>query len=63
MNRRQFLLGASTSVAALAISGAAIAGSKFWPDAGFSNPCLSGLPDDLKTHPLMQKIWADIDVA
>ena len=63
MNRRQFLLGASTGIGALAISGAAIAGIKFWPDAGFSNPCLSGLPDDLKMHPLMQQIWVDIDVA
>ena len=57
MNRREFLLGAS----ALAVSSVAIVGSKFWPDAGFTNPCLSGLPDDLKNHPLMQKIWAGLD--
>ena len=57
MNRREFLLGAS----ALAVSSVAIVGSKFWPDAGFSNPCLSGLPDDLKTHPLMQQVWAGLD--
>lgn len=63
MNRRQFLVGASVSIGALAASSVAIAGSKFWPDAGFSNPCLSGLPDDLKNHPLMQQIWAGIDVA
>ena len=63
MNRRQFLLGASVSIGALAVSGVVSAGAKFWPDAGFSNPCLSGLPDDLKTHPLMQQIWAGIDVA
>ncbi len=59
MNRRHFLLGAS----ALAASSVAIAGSKFWPDAGFNNPCLSGLPDDLNNHPLMRQIWAGIDVA
>lgn len=59
MNRRQFLLGAG----ALAVSGVAIAGSKFWPDAGFSNPCLSGLPDNLRNHPLMQQVWAGIDTS
>ena len=63
MNRRQFLRGASVSIGALAASSVAIAGSKFWPDAGFSNPCLSGLPDDLKAHPLMQQVWAGIDAA
>ena len=63
MNRRQFLRGASVSIGALAASSVAIAGSKFWPDAGFNNPCLSGLPDDLKAHPLMQQVWAGIDVA
>ncbi len=59
MNRRQFLLGA----AALAVSGMVAAGNKFWPDSCFTNPCLSGLPDTLKTHPLMQQIWAGIDIA
>ena len=59
MNRRHFLLGAS----ALAVSSVAIAGSKLWPDAGFNNPCLSGLPNDLNNHPLMRQIWAGIDVA
>jgi uncharacterized protein len=63
MNRRQFLLGAGVSIGALAASGAAIAGSKFWPDAGFYNPCLSGLPDDLGNIPLMQQIWAGIDTS
>ncbi len=63
MNRRQFLLGASVSIGTLAVSSIAIAGSKFWPDAGFTNPCLGGLPDDLKTHPLMQEIWAGIHSA
>ncbi len=61
MNRRQFLLGASVSIGTLAVSSIAIAGSKFWPDAGFTNPCLSGLPDDLKSHPLMQQIWVGLD--
>ena len=59
MNRRQFLLG----VGAASVSGLAYAGYKFWPEQGLSNPCLSGLPDDIKNHPLMQQIWAGIDVA
>ncbi len=59
MNRRQFLLGAG----ALAASGLAITGSKFWPDTGFSNPCLIGLPDTLRYHPLMQQVWAGIDTS
>ena len=59
MNRRQFLL----SAAALAASGTVVAGNKFWPDSGLTNPCLSGLPDTLKTHPLMQQIWSGIDIA
>ena len=57
MNRRQFLTGAS----ALTISSLAIAGFKFWPETGFSNPCFTGLPDALKQHPLMQQIWSGID--
>ena len=63
MNRRQFLLSASAGVSTLALSSLAIASTKFWPDAGFSNPCLSGLPDDLKLHPLMRQIWTGIDIA
>ncbi len=57
MNRRQFLLGTS----ALALSGAAYAGYKFWPDAGIKNPCLTGMPPHLQEHPLMQQIWGGID--
>ena len=58
MNRRQFLL----SAAVLAASGTVVAGNKYWPDSGFTNPCLSGLPDTLKTHLLMHQIWAGIDI-
>lgn len=57
MNRRQFLLGA----AALGFSASAYAGIRYWPEQGFSNPCLSGLPDDIKQHPLMRQIWAGIN--
>jgi mannonate dehydratase len=62
MNRRQFLtksiLGSS---ALLATSGLSVAGLRYWPESGFTAPCLSGLPAELKTHPLMAQIWADID--
>jgi mannonate dehydratase len=57
MNRRQFLLGLS----ALGISGAAYSAVRLWPESGFNNPCLTGLPGELKNHPLMRQIWADID--
>jgi len=57
MNRRQFLLGLS----AVGASGIAIAGARYWPESGVTNPCLSHLPAELQQHPLMQKIWAGID--
>ena len=57
MNRRKFLLGAS----ALAASGLSIAAYRFWPESGFNNPCLTGMPDALKQHTFMQQIWAGID--
>ena len=57
MNRRQFLLGSG----AFGASALAYAGVKFWPEQGFINPCLSGLPEIIKNHPLMQQIWTGID--
>ena len=59
MNRRQFLL----SAAALGASSVAVAGIRLWPEQGFNNPCLSGLPDDIKHNPLMQQIWQGIDAS
>ena len=59
MNRRQFLL----SAAALGASSVAVAGIRLWPEQGFTNPCLSGLPDTIKSHPLMQQIWAGLNPA
>lgn len=59
MHRRQFLIG----LGALGASSVAFAGFKFWPDSGFTNPCLSGLPAELTSDPLMTKIWAGIDPA
>jgi uncharacterized protein len=59
MKRRQFLSG----FAALSVSGLAYASYKFWPETGFSNPCLSGMSTDLQQHPIMQKIWAGINAS
>ncbi len=59
MDCRQFLLGLS----AIGDSGLTIAGARYWPESGFTKPCFSDLPDELKQHLLMQTIWMDIDAA
>lgn len=59
MNRRQFLTG----ISALSLSGLAVAGYKFWPESGFANPCLTGMPEALKLHPLMRQIWHGLDAS
>lgn len=56
MNRRQFL----SALGLLSLSGVGYAGLKFWPEQGLLNPCLDQLPDNIHSHPLMQKIWAGI---
>jgi uncharacterized protein len=57
MNRRQFLLGST----ALGLSVTAFAGIRYWPEQGFTNPCLSGLPAEILNNPLMAQIWAGLD--
>lgn len=57
MNRRQFLQGLS----AIGISGLTYTGIGYWPESGLSNPCLTGLPDELKHHPSMQQVWQGLD--
>lgn len=61
MNRRQFNKSLVGGAALLATSSLSYAGVKLWPEAGLSNPCLTGLPDTLKNHPLMAQIWEGID--
>jgi mannonate dehydratase len=39
----------------------AINGIKSWLESGHINPGLTGLPDELRNHPLMQQVWAGID--
>lgn len=64
MNRRQFLNKSLLGGAALlATSGLGYTGIRFWPESGLNNPCLAGLPEDLRNHPLMSKIWEGIDAA
>lgn len=60
MDRRNFLrLGFFGGVGLLALSKASYAD---WP-LGISNHCLAGIPNNLKNHPLMAEIWADIDAS
>ena len=55
MKRRTFMLG-------LAGAGAtAWAGSRWWPDGEWRNPCLPGLPDALASHPLVRAAWDGLD--
>lgn len=55
MKRRNFLLGMA------GLGAAAWAGSRWWPDGEWRNPCLTGLPDALAKQPLMQRAWQDIN--
>lgn len=57
MNRRRFLKMASMA----GLSALTYTAYRFWPDTGILNPCVTGLPDQLNAHPLMEKIWANID--
>ncbi|MDP2247836.1 MAG: amidohydrolase family protein [Nitrosomonadales bacterium] len=57
MKRRDFLKGITlASAAALGYST-----YRYWPESGFTNPCLSDLPVDVTEHPLYRQIWTDID--
>jgi predicted TIM-barrel fold metal-dependent hydrolase len=57
MNRRKFLTG----LGLLSVSAGVGAAYKYWPDQGFTNPCLSGLPESLANHELVQQVWSGID--
>ncbi len=60
MKRRQFLL---STAAVVGLSASTYTSLRFWPESGLTNPCLTGLPDALKNHPLMTQIWAGIDTS
>ncbi len=57
MNRRRFV----GSLGAIGLAAGVAGGWKFWPEQGLANPCLAGLPDAVANHPLMQRVWADLD--
>jgi predicted TIM-barrel fold metal-dependent hydrolase len=59
MKRRTFLLGLS----AAAVSAVGLAGYRYWPESGLTNPCHSGLPEALRRHPLYHQIWQGLDPA
>lgn len=54
MNRRKFL-------ATIGLTTLGLSGCRYWPDDGMFNPCLSGLPQRLKNHELVQQAWEGID--
>lgn len=62
MNRRKFMLGFST-LGTLGLGAVGVVGAKLWPEQGFSNPCLAGLPPDLANHELVRAAWEGIDPA
>jgi mannonate dehydratase len=46
------------------LAGAAgLAAWRFWPEQGFWNPCLAGLPRRLATHELVRAAWDGLDPA
>ncbi len=59
MNRRHFLL----ATGALGLTAATVAANKFWPEPGITNPCLTGLPNHLQGHPLMQRVWSGVNAS
>lgn len=59
MNRRRFM----RSLGALGLTAGVVGGWKYWPEQGFSNPCLPGLPDAIGNHPLMRQVWSGLDPA
>lgn len=55
MNRRHFL-------GLMTLAGASLAGCRFYPSEGLSNPCLAaGLPPALRNHDLIRQCWEGID--
>lgn len=57
--RRRFLAAAGL----LAAGAAGIAAWRFWPEQGFWNPCLAGLPRRLSQHELVKSAWEGLDAS
>lgn len=60
MMTRRGLLGA---LGGLGLGAVGVAGWKYWPEQGWVNPCLPGLPDSVTQHPLMRTLWSNLDPA
>ncbi|HSR02957.1 MAG TPA: amidohydrolase family protein [Methylophilaceae bacterium] len=50
-----------TNLGLLGLGGVVYSAYKLWPDAGVYQPCLSAIPKHVSNHPLMKKIWSEID--
>ncbi len=59
MNRRAFLLGTAGFCAA----GLGYAAYRWYPDGGWRNPCLGGMPAALTDHPLVRAAWQGLDAS
>jgi mannonate dehydratase len=57
LNRRHFL----KTVPVLGLGALSASAASLWPEQGFTNQCLAGLPDSVTRHPLMQAVWDGID--
>lgn len=57
MNRRQFL----KTLPAVGVGIVGVAGARYWPEQGFINQCLGGLPNAVLQNPLMAKVWDGVD--
>ena len=58
MKRRQFLQG----LGVVGLSALGAAGYRYWPEAGWKNPCNSPtVPATLRKHPLIQQAFAGVD--
>ena len=66
MKRRGFLLGGAALAGAAALAAWRFwpgTGAFYWPEQGFRNPCLAGLPRHLARHELVKAAWEGLDPA
>src|SRR3989304_3286881 len=66
LKRRNFLLGGAALAGAAALAAWRFwpgTGTFYWPDQGFWNPCLAGLPRHLSRHELVKAAWEGLDPA
>ena len=59
MKRRTFL----AALPLLGVAAAAGAATRYWPEEGFTNPCLANLPESLSSHELVKAAWEGVVAA